>query len=138
MSTTRALALVVFGVLVGALGWRAWWPSSSPALDCPPDDVRWTELGEARCGGPGGEGTAAQRLAVGARLDLNRASAEELEAIPGIGPALARALVEHRKARGPFSSWGEVDAVPGVGPVLLEKLRNVADVREGGRPVGAP
>jgi competence protein ComEA len=57
------------------------------------------------------------------RVDLNRASAAELDALPGIGPVLARRIVEHRERAGPFRSTDELRAVRGVGPRLLERLR---------------
>ena len=57
------------------------------------------------------------------RVDLNRASAAELNALPGIGPVLARRIVEHRERAGPFRSADELRAVRGVGPRLLERLR---------------
>ncbi len=65
------------------------------------------------------EGTAEEvgRLPV----DLNRATVEELEAIPGIGPRLARRIVEHREVHGAFRSPEGITAVPGVGKVLYER-----------------
>jgi competence ComEA-like helix-hairpin-helix protein len=56
-------------------------------------------------------------------LDLNRASAAELEALPGIGAAKAAAIVAHRDASGAFRSVDELEAVRGIGPALVEKLR---------------
>lgn len=59
----------------------------------------------------------------GAKVNLNTASAAELETLPGIGPELARRIVEHRASRGPFSRVEQLDAVKGIGPKLLEKVR---------------
>lgn len=59
-----------------------------------------------------------------ATLDLNVASATELEALPGIGPVLAQRIVEHRDAYGPFASVDGLLEVSGVGPAVLEKLRS--------------
>jgi competence protein ComEA len=56
-------------------------------------------------------------------VDLNRASALELEALPGIGPATSQAIVSTRDARGPFHSVDELLEVPGIGPAKLEQLR---------------
>jgi hypothetical protein len=49
------------------------------------------------------EGTAEE--VGGLKVDLNRATAEQLEAIPGIGPKLARRIVEHREVRLPRARW---------------------------------
>ena len=64
--------------------------------------------------------------AAGGRLDLNRASADELQGIRGIGPALAARFVAHRDSVGGFRTWEEVNAVRGVGPALLARLREQA------------
>lgn len=53
------------------------------------------------------------------RIDLNRASAEEIARLPKIGMPLAKTIIKQRGARGGFSSLAEVDAVPGIGPGLL-------------------
>jgi competence protein ComEA len=62
-------------------------------------------------------------------VDLNAATQEVLETLPGIGPALARRIVEDRGARGPFASMEELTRVSGVGPALLERIRPLAVVR---------
>jgi competence protein ComEA len=57
------------------------------------------------------------------RVDLNRASAEELATLPGIGEAKAAAIVEFRTSSGAFTSLEELEAVRGIGPALVAKLR---------------
>jgi competence protein ComEA len=68
-------------------------------------------------------------LALGGRLDLNTASEEDLAAVPGVGPALARALVQARTGSGGFGSWDAVDGVPGVGPAKLALLQAHTEIR---------
>ncbi len=70
---------------------------------------------------PGGM-SAPARLLSGLKLDLNRATASELELLEGVGPHLAAAIVAARTKRGRFASFRELAAVPGIGPVLLAKL----------------
>jgi competence ComEA-like helix-hairpin-helix protein len=70
-----------------------------------------------------------------ARVDLNRADATALDALPGIGPVLAARIVEHRRAHGAYGSVDELLAVPGIGPRLLERLRPL--VSAGGTPNAA-
>jgi len=55
-------------------------------------------------------------------LDLNLASAEALEALPGIGPALAARIVAARRER-LFTSVDDLERVPGIGPATLQRLR---------------
>ncbi|MET0287891.1 MAG: helix-hairpin-helix domain-containing protein [Polyangiales bacterium] len=63
------------------------------------------------------------RLRDGQALDLNRASATELELLPGVGPRLAREIVEERARRGGFRSLEALDDVRGIGAKKLAKLR---------------
>ncbi|GAA3056977.1 MULTISPECIES: ComEA family DNA-binding protein [Actinomycetes] len=55
-------------------------------------------------------------------VDLNTAEAAELEQLPGIGPALAERILEHRARHGPFGSLEELAAVRGIGPAILEDV----------------
>ncbi len=61
----------------------------------------------------------------GAKLDLNSATAEQLESLPGVGPATAAAIVEHREAHGEFKSVDELLDVRGIGDAKLEGLRGL-------------
>lgn len=63
-----------------------------------------------------------------ARLDLNRATVAQLEALPGIGRSKAAAIVATREQGGGFRSVDELEGVRGIGPVLLEKLRPLVRV----------
>jgi competence ComEA-like helix-hairpin-helix protein len=56
-------------------------------------------------------------------LDLNRATADQLETLPGIGSVKAAAILAVRDSRGGFQSMEELEAVRGIGPALVEKLR---------------
>jgi competence ComEA-like helix-hairpin-helix protein len=62
-------------------------------------------------------------------IDLNRATAVELEAISGVGPALAARLIARRDSLRAFRSYDDVDAVRGIGPAMLEKIRSATVIR---------
>lgn len=55
-------------------------------------------------------------------VDLNRADAATLETLPGIGPARAAAIVEHRETHGPFTEPGDLRDVPGIGEATFQRL----------------
>ena len=61
-------------------------------------------------------------------VDLNTATAEQLEALPGVGPATSRAILAYRSSHGRFRSVTELLEVPGIGPAKLEALRPMVRV----------
>ena len=58
----------------------------------------------------------------GAKININTAGVDELDALPKVGPVLAQRIVDWRKEHGPFSAIEDLDAVDGVGPKMLETL----------------
>lgn len=70
----------------------------------------------ARGGRPGGDEGGITTV------NVNTADAAALEALPGIGPALAGRIIDFRERNGPFQSLADLGAVSGIGPVLLEQL----------------
>lgn len=62
------------------------------------------------------------------RLDLNRASESELEALEGVGPTLAVRIIEYRTANGGFSDVSQLREVVGIGEATLERLRPFVSV----------
>jgi competence protein ComEA len=64
----------------------------------------------------------------GVTVDLNRASAAELEELPGVGPVLAGRIVSYRDENGPFRSIDQLIEVPGIGPAVLSGLADRARI----------
>ena len=61
-------------------------------------------------------------------IDLNTATAEQLDTLPGVGPATAAAIVSHRERNGPFATVDGLLDVRGIGPAKLEALRDLVTV----------
>ena len=61
-------------------------------------------------------------------LNLNSATADELETLPGIGPGLAQSIVEYRERHGPFAAVEDLLLVPGIGPSRLAQIRELVTV----------
>ncbi len=80
--------------------------------------------GAARPVDPAGGGTTAPA----GPIDLNTATAADLETLPGVGPATAFAIIDDRTRNGPFASVDDLDRVPGIGPAKLDSLRDLVTV----------
>ena len=61
----------------------------------------------------------------GAMVWVNSATAEELQTLPGVGPALAERILQYREQTGSFTVLADLDNVPGVGEATLEKWRDL-------------
>lgn len=61
-------------------------------------------------------------------VNLNIANAQELQQVPGIGPATADKILKMRKSYGPFKTVDDLRAIKGIGPKRLEKMRKYLTV----------
>ncbi|HEY40517.1 MAG TPA: ComEA family DNA-binding protein [Dehalococcoidia bacterium] len=64
------------------------------------------------------------------KIDINRAEAWLLDALPGIGPTRAQAIVDYRQENGPFRSIGEITRVDGIGTAIYEQIESLITVSE--------
>jgi competence protein ComEA len=64
----------------------------------------------------------------GAKVHLNSATLEELDALPGIGPITAQEILDYRAEHGVFQSVDELDAVSGIGPARLADLKPLVEL----------
>ena len=73
------------------------------------------------------------------KVDINTADAAQLEQVlVGVGPAKAEAIVEHRKANGPFKSADELALVKGIGLKTVERNREKIELRSSAAPAAKP
>ena len=112
----------------GFLTWPTTWTvrvvaaRSVPGGPPPPEAV----LDEAKPVAPAARPTTADpgsAGAPGAKVDLNRATAAELEELPGVGPVLAQRILDWRTEHGRFASVDELGEVSGIGEKIFAQLQ---------------
>jgi competence protein ComEA len=81
--------------------------------------VEVDQVGACRLGRMSGE----RLRTLGVALELNTATAQDLEALPGIGPVLAGRIIQHRENHGPLKTLEDLLAVPGIGKKKLAQLK---------------
>lgn len=90
--------------------------------------------GVGGAGGAGGapgtpsSGSADGAGGAGGKININTATATQLEELPGIGPATATKIIDFREKNGPFASIDALEEVPGIGPAKVEALRDAATI----------
>jgi competence protein ComEA len=75
-----------------------------------------------------GGGAGAQSADAGGMVDVNSATAEQLDTLPGVGPATAKAILDERDRRGRFDSVEDLLDVRGIGEAKLEAMRDLVRV----------
>jgi competence protein ComEA len=132
----------IYGLPAGARVADAVTAAGGPLADAEPDRLNLAarvsdgdRVAVPRKGDPAanGAGTDAPAGAPGATapagpLDLNTATVEQLDTLPGVGPATAQAIVTYRTRHGRFRSVTELLEVPGIGPTKLEAVRPLVRV----------
>ena len=103
-------------------GVRVYFPRSG---EDPPAEVDIVPVPPRHAAGSEPETLAATRHEP---LDINAATAGELEGLPGIGPVTAAAIVEHRERVGRFASVEALEDVSGIGPVKLSRIADLVTV----------
>ncbi len=73
-----------------------------------------------------GESTASSPS--GTPIDINTATLEQLETLPGIGPTIAQRIVDYRQANGPFTSIEQIKDVSGIGDALFDRIKGLITV----------
>lgn len=72
-----------------------------------------------------------------ATVDINTASQQQLEAINGLGPAKAKAIVDYRSKSGPFKSVEDIKKVPGIKDGVFKQIKSEISVVSGAAPKAA-
>lgn len=87
------------------------------------------QLGEAQPGAPPGTTAGgSEGGTTGGKVNLNTASAAELETLPRIGPAMSQRIIDYREANGRFSSIDDVRNVTGIGDKTFDGLKELITI----------
>jgi comEA protein len=93
------------------------------AYVAPPRDVRFDYSESDSVFAASSTASTAQSSIKQQPININTAGAEELDALPGVGPAMAQQIVDYRHTHGPFKSLQDLRNIKGMGPKKLEKLQ---------------
>lgn len=91
------------------------------------DHVYVPKIGEAPTPAP--VGAASTEAALSGPLNINAATAEQHEALPGIGPSIAKRIVDYRDAHGPFPNIEAIQNVSGIGPAIFSQIKDLITVK---------
>lgn len=97
-------------------------PRARPPDFTPPPDVDRTQVRPLEVRPAGGTGAAPGSPVPARRINVNTATVEELQGLPGIGPVLAVRIVESRQRHGPFTSAHDLERVEGIGRATATRL----------------
>lgn len=114
-----ALVIATIAAVLAAVALLARQNDNAPILIIPPQEA------PAQAAAPGPAPAQVQSEGL---IDLNTASANLLDTLPGIGPALAQAIIDYRENVRPFQSVAEVQEVSKIGPVTYENIRGLVTV----------
>jgi competence protein ComEA len=93
-----------------------------------PDPAPAVGISGGATGSSGGTGSGPASSVPAAPIDINTATAEELDALPGVGPSTAAAIVAYRQEHRRFASVDELQEVKGIGPAKFEALEPMVTV----------
>ena len=118
--------LIKFAMLiatVAAVLWIGWPAPKEEPRQAEPDQPIVTQVPAVP---PAASTTSATAVS---KVNLNRASVDELQSLPGVGPVLAQRMVEWRKAHGRYRTVDDLREVKGIGKKRMEQLRPLLTVK---------
>lgn len=126
----RIATVVALCALVATL--TATWLSSAPASATPPRAAPASSAKASAAATPPDDGESAKsksKKAIAGKLNLNTATSEQLQLLPGVGPSKAERIVTWRKKNGAFKRVADLRKVKGFGYKTLKKLEPYLDIK---------
>lgn len=101
---------------------------AAPVSDGQQLDIPFGDGASIESSSEGDESSATQPAIEGDLVNINEASLEELDSLPGIGPTTAQKIIDYRTANGPFQTIEDIMNVSGIGPATFEELKDLITV----------
>jgi comEA protein len=111
--TVIIILLVAIIVTGGIVAWQRYRPPQTIEISLPPNPEPTEEVNPTD---------------QPQKIDINRAEAWLLEALPGIGPSKAQAIIDYRQQNGEFKHITEITRVEGIGPAIYEQIKDLITV----------
>ena len=123
MTRSLLIKLAMLTATIAVVFWIGWPVPKNETLETQPDQEA---IAQVPLVSPVPAVSPAQ---VTSKVNLNRASADELQALPGVGPVLAQRMVDWRKMHGRYRTVDDLQEVKGIGKKRLEQLRPLVTVK---------
>ncbi len=123
MTWSLLIKLAMLTATIAVVFWIGWPVPKNAVLETQPDQKAIAQVPSVS------PVPAVSPAQVPSKVNLNRASADELQALPGVGPVLAQRMVDWRKMHGRYRTIDDLQEVKGIGKKRLEQLRPLVTVK---------
>lgn len=128
MLSSLLIKMAMLGLTMGVVLWIGWTVPQARLMEPTSGPLAVSEAAFGPLMAQPQERTQMAKRPIAEKVDLNRATEQDFEALPGIGPVLAERIVEYRQSRGTFREVDQLRHVKGIGKKKFERIRSLVGV----------
>lgn len=128
MLSSLLIKMAMLGLTMGVVLWIGWTVPQACLMEPTSGPLAVSEAAFGPLMAQPQERTQMAKRPIAEKVDLNRATEKDFEALPGIGPVLAERIVEYRQSRGTFREVDQLRHVKGIGKKKFERIRSLVGV----------